>query len=160
MKMSRIEVCAMLKSMIEANVPAANWRSTIENASELFLEFGGPVGSAAPTASLPTGAPSPAAASLAPWSGTVTVTSIERKVAANGNNFASLEIQGCEIGRFCKAWDNAYNAVSNLEPGTVLEVVVTPKANPKNPNQPYLNLTSAKLATQASRLAANDDIPF
>ena len=156
MKMSRIEVCAMLKSMIEANVPAANWRSTIENASELFQEYGGPVGAAASSAPVPAGA-SPA---VKPWSGPVTVTSIERKVAANGNNFASLEIQGCEIGRFCKAWDNAYNAVCNVEPGTVMEVVVTPKPNPKNPSQPYLNLTSAKLAQQASRLVANDDIPF
>lgn len=158
MKMSRIEVCAMLKSMIEANVPAANWRATIENASELFQEYGGPVG-AAPAVAAPAGAAAPAAP-LTPWTGTVTITSIERKAASNGNPFASMEITGCEVGRFVKAWDAVYHQVSNMQPGTVCEMVIQPKPNAKDPSRPFLNLTSIKLAPQASTLTANDDIPF
>ena len=153
--MNRIEVCAILKSSIEAGMPREEWDANLVVASGLLDKYGGECKGPCPTASAPASAPRAAAA---PVGGSHTITAVG--LEDHGNRMR-VTMDGVPGTKYATAWDTDAAVFRQGGQGAKYEVTLVEKPNPKG-GRPFVNLKDVRLAaaTHAAATAAAEDIPF
>lgn len=159
--MTRLEVLAILKSMIEASLPSVHWSEAIQKSAELLDQYGttSPSIPSAPAA----GAPAPAAGgSQDHGTHTLTLEGIE-----DHGNRVRVTASGFQGAKFFTAFGDEAAAFRLMQIPTVFSATIKSKPNPNKPGANYWNISDAKVnasvtkTAQAVHPAAPDDvIPF
>ena len=147
MPMSRIEVCAVIKSVAEAGMPPEEWGGAVAVAEGLLDKFGGAL-DAAP-------APAPAAratpqASPSGGSGGPIRLTLQGSPETKGKA-TRVNAKGYPAGSWFSCFGDEAAAVGPLGAGSVIECEVIEKPNP-NGGRPYLNLRAVRVV--------DDGVPF
>ena len=159
--MTRLEVLAILKSMIEASLPSVHWSEAIQKSSEMLDQFGTdkPSIPSAPVA----GAPAPAAGgSQDHGTHTLTLEGIE-----DHGGRVRVTASGFQGAKYFTAFGDEAAAFRLMQIPTVFSATVKSKPNPNKPGAHYWNISNAKVNSSVTQTAQavhpaapDDDIPF